>query len=174
MAGIVGLTELQHTNGTSAATINAGGVISQPNKPIFQVGLSAYQAVANATLTKINFNDVQTSDGGFNIGNHFDTSNYWFKPTVSGYYHLFLQMRIENAGPDYLLVYIRKNGTTIRFHSGMESNAANVYVTAHTTTTVHMNGSSDYIEVYAQHNAGSTQNIMNQYGQTQFGGFLVG
>ena len=56
----------------------------------------------------------------------------------------------------------------------MESNAANAYVTAHTTTTVYMNGSSDYIEVYAQHNAGSTQNIMNQYGQTQFGGFLVG
>ena len=87
---------------------------------------------------------------------------------------LFLQIRIENAAPDYLLIYIRKNGTTIRFHTGMESNAANAYVTAHTTTTVYMNGSSDYIEVYAQHNAGSTQNIMNQYCQTQFGGFLVG
>ena len=35
----------------------SGGAVSFPNKPMFQVGLSAYQAVANATLTKINFND---------------------------------------------------------------------------------------------------------------------
>ena len=35
MAGIVGLTELQHTNGTSAASINSSGVITQTNKPRF-------------------------------------------------------------------------------------------------------------------------------------------
>ena len=47
MAGIVGLTELQHTNGTSAATINTDGVISQPTKPMFRVVRSVEQAITN-------------------------------------------------------------------------------------------------------------------------------
>ena len=31
MAGIVGLTEIQHQNGTSAMTVNTSGIINEPN-----------------------------------------------------------------------------------------------------------------------------------------------
>jgi len=41
MAGIVGLTELQHTNGTSAATIDASGRILTPARPSFHARKSS-------------------------------------------------------------------------------------------------------------------------------------
>lgn len=151
-----------------------GGVINfQPNRPMFQVGLSSDQSIPTGTTTQIDWNDIQTSSGGFNIGGHFDLSNHWFKPTVSGYYFLIVQARIEFATPDYLTVNINKNGTSIRFHNGVESNASNAYVTTHSTTIVYMNGSSDYITVDCSHNSGSAKDLMSNYGQTQFGGFLI-
>ena len=116
---------IKDQTGTTAMAIDSTGRVTTPARPAFFAHGTSYSWVESQNAGTV----VTLAGTKFNIGNHFDTSNYWFKPTVSGYYHLFLQMRIENAGPDYLLVYIRKNGTTIRFHSGMESNAANVYVT---------------------------------------------
>ena len=151
-----------------------GGVITfQPNRPMFQVGLSSDQSIPNASTTQINWNDVQTSSGGFNVGSHFDLSNNWFKPTIAGYYFLVVQARIETSTPDYLQIKINKNGTVIRFHNGMESNSANAYVTAHTSSIVYMNGSSDYITVSTYHNSGSAKDILSIYGQSQFGGYLI-
>ena len=152
----------------------SGGAVSFPNKPMFQVGLSAHQAIATATDTKVTWNDVQTSSGGFNIGNHFDTSNNRFNPSVSGYYHIIIQLRLESAAPDFLVLYIRKNGSTIRQQVSVEGNAQNSYVCLHTSTIVHMNGSSDYIETVINHNVGSTTNLVSNYGHTQFGGYLIG
>ena len=37
MAGIVGLTEIQHQNGTSAMTVDASGRVLQPATPHFHV-----------------------------------------------------------------------------------------------------------------------------------------
>tara|TARA_B100000963_G_scaffold207755_1_gene180999 strand:- start:1003 stop:1539 length:537 start_codon:yes stop_codon:yes gene_type:complete len=165
---------IKNQAGTSAISINSSGVVTQPAKPMFQVGLSAHQAIATATDTKVTWNDVQTSSGGFNIGNHFDTSNNRFNPSVSGYYHIIIQLRLESTTPDFLVLYIRKNGSTIRQQVSVEGNAQNSYVCLHTSTIVHMNGSSDYIETVINHNVGSTTNLVSNYGHTQFGGYLIG
>ena len=151
-----------------------GGVISfNPNRPMFQVGLSSAQSIPNATNTLVQFNDIQTASGGFSIGGYFDTSNYWFKPLVSGYYYFDAQLRLENATPDYVVIYINKNGTEIRANVGTESNAANAYVTAHTSTLTYMNGSTDYASVSVLHNSGSSKNLANTFGRTQFGGYMI-
>jgi len=178
MASILKVNELQHTGGTSAIAINSNGVVTQPAKPIFQVGLTANQAVANQTITQVNFNDkTSTYASGnashFDIGGYFNTGNSRYLPLVAGYYFVVVSLRIANATPDYLQCYIKKNGQTIRFNNGMESNAANAYVDVNTSTIVHMNGSSDYLTVDTYHNTGSTQNIMYNGGQTQFGGYLI-
>jgi len=90
-----------------------GGAVSFPNKPMFQVGLSAYQAVANATLTKINFDDVQTSSGGFNIGNHFDTSSNVgrFTCPVAGRYLFGIAMGDGNNSGIAGIFALCKNGS---------------------------------------------------------------
>ena len=175
MTSILKVSEIQDpTNGNTAMTVNTGGVVGQPNKPTFQVGLSANQSIPNATVTKITFNDLQASSGGFDVGGYFNTSNNRYVPLVSGYYFIVIQLRIETSTPDYLQIYIKKNGTDVRFHSGMESNAANAYVSAHTSTIVHMNGSTDYLDFHTYHNTGSAVNLLANYGQTQVGGFLIG
>ena len=151
-----------------------GGVITfQPNRPMFQVGLSSAQSIPNGAISLVTFNDVQTASGGFNIGGYFDTSNNWFKPLVAGYYFLVVQARIESTTPDYLGVYIYKNGTEIRYNVGTESNATNAYVSAHTSTLTYMNGSTDYVNAYVLHNSGSSKNLTATFGRTQFGGYMI-
>jgi len=43
MASIIGVETLQHTNGTTAMTINSSGSISEPNKEYFRVKLTTKQ-----------------------------------------------------------------------------------------------------------------------------------
>ena len=178
MASTLKVDTIAHTGGTSAIAITSGGVVTQPAKPIFQVGLTANQSVAHQTLTQVNFNDKTStfaSGNGshFDIGGYFNTGNSRYIPQVAGYYFVVVSLRIETVSPDYLQVYIKKNGQTIRFNSGMESNAANAYVDVNTSTIVQMNGSGDYLTVDTYHNTGSSQNIINIGGQTQFGGYLI-
>ena len=167
-----------HANGNNALVINSAGVVTQPAKPIFQVGLTANQSIANATITQVNFNDktsTYASGNGshFDIGGYFNTGNSRYLPLVAGYYFVVVALRISNTTPDYLQCYIKKNGQTIRFNSAVEGNAANSYVDICTSTIVHMNGSSDYLTIDTYHNAGSAQNILSTGGQTQFGGYLI-
>jgi len=72
-----------------------------------------------------------------------------------------------------LQCYIKKNGQTIRFNTGVEGNAANSYVDVNTSTIVQMNGSTDYLTIDTYHNYGSARNILATGGQTQFGGYLI-
>ena len=119
MAGIVGLTELQHTNGTSAATINTSGVISQPTKPMFLAYGSGAVTLPNDTWTKVSYNDEQ-----YDIGGYYDhTTNYRYTPLVAGKYLIVarayisygsaatenIRMAIYKNGSDYLEIYVRQN-----------------------------------------------------------------
>ena len=70
MAGIVGLTEIQHQNGTSAMTIDANGHILKPLQPLFEVTSSTTQSISNSTLTKTTLWDTKVHDQN----SDFDTS----------------------------------------------------------------------------------------------------
>ena len=50
MAGIVGLTELQHQNGTSALTIDESGRVTKPQTPAFHVSLATAQTLSTTCL----------------------------------------------------------------------------------------------------------------------------
>jgi len=83
MAGIVGLTELQHTNGTSAATIDTSGRILTPARPAFYAHrlASGIQSLSSQTDTLAAFNETD-----HNIGGHYSTSTYTFTCPISGLY----------------------------------------------------------------------------------------
>ena len=60
MAGIVGLTELQHTNGTSAATINTSGVVDFSNPP---TGVIKSGTIIESTSgTAVDFTGIPTTN----------------------------------------------------------------------------------------------------------------
>ena len=92
MAGIVGLTEIQHTNGTSAATVDASGKLTfpvsaplTPARPMMSVRGANASSANSAVFT--NFQEVtgwNTTD--LNIGGGL--SNGRFVAPVTGNYHL--------------------------------------------------------------------------------------
>jgi len=173
MAGIVGLTELQHTNGTSAATINTDGVISQPTKPMFRVVRSVDQAITNNSTTVIQFDDKSSDSELFDVGSYFNTSTYRYTPLVAGYYSVHMGVLLESA--NYVIGTITKNGVS-QFHNRAWSEGG-VYSTSQISGVIHMNGSTDYLQGTVYHNVGSTQNIRGVDAglpHTYFCGFLVG
>ena len=59
MASELGVQTIQHTNGTDALTIGTGGIVSQPNLPVFRVDKTADQTgVADNAETLVTFDDV--------------------------------------------------------------------------------------------------------------------
>ena len=160
------------TNSNTAISINSAGVVTQPTKPMFRVKQSADQAIAHATGVTVQFNDLTHSEA-FNIGGYFNTSTYRYVPLVAGYYWFGATVTIRTAVPDYVIVFIRKNGVTQYRNIGMESNAQNAHVPAHVSGIIHMNGSSDYIDVQVLHNTGSTINTNSNFEYSNFTGYLV-
>ena len=80
MAGIVGLTEIQHQNSTSAMAISAGGVVTKPQLPFFHV-------IRTNSGGSISVNGIITFDSPVtNQGSHWNTSGNYFLVPVAGVY----------------------------------------------------------------------------------------
>jgi len=138
-------------NGSGTITgISAGGlpdaIITQPelaanvvgNGPAFSAYQSTTQAFSGATFTKVAY---QTEE--FDTASAFDsTTNYRFTPLVAGYYYITGSCSFGGAS-NTKQVAIYKNGSNYK-------QGADVTATAATATClVFLNGSTDYVEVYA-------------------------
>ena len=172
MAGIVGLTELQHTNGTSAATINAGGVISQPNKPMFKATGPENTSLANNTWAKAQFNSEV-----FDVGGYYDhTTNYRYTPLVAGKYLIYGRAFISygSDGLNAVRIAIYKNGIYYTKYNDYGGSTQS-YGTVQIVSLIDMNGTSEYLEIYVRQNI-SSDGVYNasQSQGGEFSGFLVG
>ena len=173
MAGIVGLTELQHTNGTSAATIDASGRILTPARPAFRAEKRAsHQSVTDSVVTKITFEHE-----AFDIGSNYDTSNSKFVAPIAGIYHFNILLRaIANASTmDYVQGFLYKNGS-------LYSDIIQMQTTANYLQNSHLGGgltvqlaASDEIEIYGAISGTAPVFQKHDDGQrTWFSGFLIG
>lgn len=146
---------------TGTVLTSASPVIAQKGVPAFRAYQSSSQSLSGATTTKI---QLQTKS--FDTTNAFDnTTNYRFQPTVAGYY--FFEGHVyQNFGTTYAQPMIYKNGGAYKYGPYQQ-----LYVPG-VVTSVYLNGSSDYVELYCYVSAGIT---LNQTGQasTVFSGFLV-
>lgn len=101
--------------------------------------------VPSGAFTKVNFNTVD-----YNVGGGFDTANKWFKPSIPGYYMVqgrFVMTVDANKG---LAAVLFKNGSHIS--NDDRYNPTNNSVSVSVSDLVHLNGTSDYVEVYCWHN----------------------
>ena len=111
------------------------------------------QTVTKNTITKFEFNVEDADPEGW-----FDSStNYRFQPDQSGNYLVMVSLFSSNVASsgDYIGGYVYKNGSEV-FSS--EFDKAN-YGYANTNvffSWVSLNGSSDYIEIYARWGANGT------------------
>ncbi len=127
---------------------------------------SAYQSSAQATVTGGIWTKVVLQAEEFDTNANFDNvTNYRFTPTVAGYYQVNGGFN-NNATAGQVLVAIFKNGA--EYKRGVQTPVA---VEAAMGTLVHLNGSTDYVELYVHFAVTSTVNPGLQL--TYFNGFLA-
>jgi hypothetical protein len=140
---------------TNTATLNING-------PAFSYWASGATSIPNATFTKVLFATQE-----------FDTasavSSSRFTPTVAGYYQINASVYYGNNASAEKLCAVYKNGTQYK-------NGQDFTTTTYGTTVnciVYLNGSTDYVEIYAYQTSGGTLNTNNLQVQTYFQGVLV-
>jgi hypothetical protein len=161
---------LPSADGTSGQVLqtNGSGVLSfasssAKNTPAFYASLTSSQTVSAGTYVKL-----QLGTELFDTDSNFDsTTNYRFTPTVSGKYYLYGQFQVSSATDfEGCGVYIRKNGANI-----LEVNQRNFFYNVVGGSVISSaNGSSDYFELFVNHDL--SPNVLVEAGQTKT--FLMG
>jgi hypothetical protein len=143
--------------------------LKSANTPAFSATLGTTQNISSATLTKLNIDtEVFDTDGNFD-----SSTNFRFTPTTAGKYLFLAQVRIEGTGANQN-ARIKKNGTDVAF--SIAANSASTQESTHIMVCLDMNGSSDYVELYAEQNTGGTKQVYgdsSNVGSTTFTGIKI-
>jgi len=145
------------------------------NTPMFEVGLSANQSYSSGVASKILFNTEV-----------FDTNNCFasnkFTPTVAGKYYIYAQANFYTGSVNSIseaTVFFYKNGSLYNPYSGTyRGNVLSTYpnnnlteLTPSINAIINMNGTTDYLEVYANAYSSTSGNIL--FPRTFFGGYKI-
>ena len=181
MASILGIDTIQHQSGTTAMTINSGGVISEPNWPCFHVGKTGDQTVNDATVATVTFESV--TDGGdsgrtINKGGLFASNKFTVTAATTGIYFFYYSLFTSSSGTTSdTYSYFRKNG------SGQMQTAHPMFI-GHSyqymmqgNAIINLDNANDYVEVVidCDQNGGNSLlvNYNANYFRTEFGGYKV-
>lgn len=163
------------TNGqvlTADSTASTGLKWATPagsSGPAFFAYLTANQTISASTFTKIAFN-AET----FDTDSNFDpTTNYRFTPSKAGYYQIDTNVQHGSSTGNYGFISIQKNGTGVTNNFGEWTTFT--LRTGSLSTVVYMNGTTDYLEVYALIGGGSSVRITGDAGgePTNFSGVWI-
>jgi hypothetical protein len=161
-AGYIGLWVVTVANGQT--TITSGNISLYPGAPLvtssmaarpgYGAWLSSDQSIATATWTKLL---LATKD--FDTHLCYSTTNARFTPTAPGFYAIQatadLKVAVNQCGFQ-LSAYV--NGALAR--SGPTSRASGTgHVGASLSTTLYLNGTTDYLEIWGYQDSGSSQSI---------------
>ena len=169
MASIINATT---SNGLLISPDNSGQIQFQLNgvnvpSPSVAPAFSAYQSTAQ-TLSSVTVTKIQFQTKEFDTNNNFDNiTNYRFTPTVAGYYYVSGSVSIASSAT-VILVYIYKNGSLFRIVTN--SNTSSIS-TGSGSSLIYMNGSTDYLELYAYVVTG--QSLAASPASTYFQAFLA-
>ncbi|MBC7421350.1 MAG: tail fiber domain-containing protein [Bdellovibrio sp.] len=149
-------------DGTIQATAASGAGVAGPSFYVNKNGVN--QTVTAGVTTKLTgWSKV--------VSNTFDTNSNFaadrFLPTVAGKYLITGSAYCFPTNGSYCIVEIRKNGAIVSANYQYSSTDASPISSA----VVDMNGTTDYIELYAQNGAYTTIGGTNQY--TYFMGSLL-
>ena len=133
------------------------------NGPAFKAYADTATSVTGITQTKVTL-DAEV----FDTNSNFSSSR--FTPTAAGYYLITGTISITATNVIGLLSSIWKNGVAIAYGSSqVRANALRSTV----TDIVYLNGSTDYVELYAYHETAGSTNIVASEPETYFSGCLI-
>jgi hypothetical protein len=163
--GAVTTTKIADANVTQAKL--ASGVAG--NGPAFSVARTTDVSVPNGTSTKVIF-----ATESFDTNSCYDTSNGRFTPNVAGYYQITASLGwlTPPSGQSYDF-YIAKNGAIGTPAIRVILSTASQNPIFQGSYLLYLNGSTDYVEIYAYQGTGSTQTIIGGTDRTWFQGFMV-
>ena len=119
----------------------AGIVLPTAAAPAFSAYNSANQTITSSTWTKVQCNTKE-----FDTASAFDNAtNYRFTPLVAGYYQVNAMVTATGSGTTAACSAIYKNGSATKYGAFVTSTAPGCPASA----LVYLNGSTDYIEMYA-------------------------
>lgn len=159
-AGAVNSTYI--ANGAVGSTQIAAGGVAQSNLAAGVAGngpaFSAYRGGAGQVISANTVTKLQIDSELFDTNNNYDPStNYRFTPTVAGYYQVSATASLAGSFTSALgfgNLYLYKNGSPYQYSGLQPSN--NNYLLVPLASLVYLNGSTDYIELYAVSNVGIT------------------
>jgi len=153
--------------GTNTATLPAstGTVMVSGNMPAF----SAYQSSATSLTTSVN-TKIAFQGIDFDTANKF-TSNTTYTPNVAGYYQVNAVVTLGNSALGNCSLQIYKNGSI--WKTGYQGPNNSNYICAVVSSLVYLNGSTDYIEIYANQSSGGTLSTFANSAYTYFQAVLV-
>lgn len=124
--------------------------------PYFQANRNAVDqtAVPTATVTRVQFNN-EVSDSNAN----YDTGTHRFTPTRAGLYLISAAVTVKAlaAGGNIVRCHLYKNGSVIA--SGASVAQGTEDVQASVVYAAEANGTTDFFEIYVEHNAGVNKDV---------------
>lgn len=140
------------TNITAGVLLQSYGGSNVSSIPVFSAVGAGVSTNAN-TKTKIPYTSTN-----FQANTTFDTTNYRFLPNVAGYYQIngAIQYQGASSTSNYAQILLYKNGS--QYAQGALITTLQ-YVIATYSDVVYLNGSTDYVEIWAQQNYGASQVI---------------
>jgi len=160
------------TNGGYDAADLVGAAGGGENTPAFEANLGTNQTVSNDIFVKLQANtEVFDSDNCYD-----NATNYRFTPTTAGKYFVYGYVRCQNSTQNSIIdvaVVIRKNGSDVAqtydstYNDGIQhDNTSFVY------STVSLNGSSDYVELFGTINSNAGTGNFDA-DNSRFGAFKI-
>jgi len=165
-AAITALASTPSGAGALPVANGGNGIIIMPTFSAHKNGTDQ-TGIADSTLTKVTFG---TED--WDVNSNFASST--FTPTVAGKYLITACVQWNSIGDGFTgQANVYFNGSNLRTLYANRAGAAGNQLCSGTVLVV-MNGSTDYIEIFAQHSdTGGTRDIEGDATQTYFQGCWV-
>ena len=174
-----------HSNSATVATAETAGFLKQAALPAFQARGADSSASTKIDLTNNTWADVpyntlnapeSSQYSGFNIGSHYDLSNYRFKPTLAGKWWLHAKGYLTYSSDAPNAGFIRFwDGTNTAGNSYIRDAADGTYGTMEISGIFNMSGNgSDYLKIQVK--ASGTTDADFYYGSYlgMFEGYYLG
>lgn len=163
-------------SGTVTGTMLAAATVAQNNLATNIAGngpaFFAYQSGSNQTISNATYTKVRLDAESYDTASCFDTTtNYRFTPNVAGYYQITGGARLSGTSPTVYVWAIYKNGSMI-IGNNVNANVS-TYDARSVGGLISMNGTTDYLELYAYISASSGQTIEASATYTFMCGFLA-